>query len=160
MSDSKKGLNTEIFVESFSSDSSEGFKYVTENYVNTQINNNLEKVRTMKLDITNGVSVIDSSLTSTLSTVTVGLSANLEDLSNVGTSTPVDGDLLRYNGTKWEPAKTISIPIYGDTGEASDIAGVSGNLAFFTNVAGVSYLGIAVGDGTSWYGISSSNFIS
>ena len=56
----------------------------------------------------------------------------------------------------------LKVPFYSDpsTGVPSELSETPGSLAFFNSVGGVSYLGIATGDGSNWYGVSGFTTIS
>ena len=56
----------------------------------------------------------------------------------------------------------LKVPFYSDpsSGVPSELSETPGSLAFFNSVGGVSYLGIATGDGSNWYGLSGFTTIS
>ena len=49
----------------------------------------------------------------------------------------------------------LSVPFYTQPSDAPpELQNTQGSLAFFRNYSGTSYLGIATGNGSSWYGVS------
>lgn len=86
-----------------------------------------------------------------LSTYTLPL--EYDDFVAVGTSDSASNILNNKISIK----DLLSVPFYTEPSSASYY--YTGALAFFTNVSGTSYLGIATGNGSSWYAIEPDNVI-
>ena len=114
------GLNKEVFSESFTSGTDS--TYTTESYVNRTIRQYLNTNSTVNIQIGSGLSIFDTVTGSNLTTVTVGLSANLGDLDDVNLGGLTSNQYLLYNGSCWVPGPGASISDLNLT-DMSDISG-------------------------------------
>ena len=79
-------------------------------------------------------------------------SLNYEDFVGIGLAAPP----VNSTNNRITLRNLLSVPIHPNITSATYYTGA---LAFFTNQGGTSYLGVATGNGTSWYGISGIDII-
>lgn len=133
------GLNKSVFSESFTSGVNDP-TYTTEGYVNRTIRQYLNTNSTVNINIESGLCIFSTVTGSNLTTVTVGLSANLGDLDDVNLSGLTTNEYLQWNGTCWVPGPGASISDLTLT-DMSDVSGsISANAVLETNSAGTSVI--------------------
>ena len=146
MATNGSGLISDVFIESFTTGVNNPV-YTTEGYVNATIRNYLNTNSTVNIIIGNGVSILNTVTGSNLTTVTVGLSADLGDLDDVNLTGLTSNKYLLYNGTCWVPGPGASISdlsltdmtdVQGSMSQNSYLFSSNGTSAYFTEDRNVS----------------------
>jgi hypothetical protein len=136
------GLNKSVFSETFTSGVNNP-TYTTEGYVDRTIRQYLNTNSTVNINIESGLCIFSTVTGSNLTTVTVGLSANLGDLDDVNLTGLATNEYLQWDGTCWVPGPGASISDLTLTNMSDISGGLVANAVLETNSAGTSALFVA-----------------